>query len=341
MSFKRLDQEDIVISADSITAPAWTGNAVTLTAFYTSSDQKNSTSGDYYLNVYNEAVGTGTEAIQFSAGFGHVTGGGGALLNGGIAENSPTKIVYGQYRTLINGTEEENLTFGTETPDYFYVIAVERARYKEKIFPGSLNITLTKSGNTIKLTDNSNYVSTETFTDLGRVYEVISGSSGVRTSSPKDTGGLGYTTSAGSYGRIYPDAGLILINGEALDAAANVGGIALSTTVTANTDGNNPSKLVDALNDGGTFTLRSEETISSNYVFIRARNSEFNYSTNPSNITGSGELRHDVMIDSPQSYITAVGLYNDNNDLLAIAKLSRPLLKDFTKEALVRIKLDY
>ena len=72
-----------------------------------------------------------------------------------------------------------------------------------------------------------------------------------------------------------------------------------------------------------------------------ARNSEFNYSTNPSNITGSGELRHSVMIDNPQGYITQVGLYNDNNDLLAVAKLSTPLLKDFTKEALVRIKLDY
>jgi len=47
------------------------------------------------------------------------------------------------------------------------------------------------------------------------------------------------------------------------------------------------------------------------------------------------------MIDSPQSYVTSVGLYNDNNDLLGIAKLSRPLLKDFTKESLIRVKLDY
>ena len=47
------------------------------------------------------------------------------------------------------------------------------------------------------------------------------------------------------------------------------------------------------------------------------------------------------MINSPQSFITSVGLYNDNNDLLAVAKLSRPLLKDFTKESLIRIKLDY
>ena len=47
------------------------------------------------------------------------------------------------------------------------------------------------------------------------------------------------------------------------------------------------------------------------------------------------------MVNNPQAYITSVGLYNDTNDLLAIAKLSKPLLKDFTKEALIRIKLDY
>ena len=47
------------------------------------------------------------------------------------------------------------------------------------------------------------------------------------------------------------------------------------------------------------------------------------------------------MIDTPQSYITQVGLFNDNNDLLAVAKLSRPLIKDFTKETLVRVKLDF
>jgi hypothetical protein len=47
------------------------------------------------------------------------------------------------------------------------------------------------------------------------------------------------------------------------------------------------------------------------------------------------------MVNNPQSYITTVGLYNDTNDLVAVAKLSKPLLKDFTKEALIRIKLDY
>ena len=343
MSFKRLDQEDIVISADSITAPAWTGNATQLTAFYTSSNQRNSVSGEYYFNVYNAAVGTGTEAIQFSVGFGNRYGSGSAALNSDatLISYTPSRIIYGQYRTLVNGTEDTDISFGTGTPDSIYGISIERARYKEKLFPGSLSLTLTTGTGTIHLTDNSNYVTTETFTDAGRVYNIISGSAGTRTSSPLDSGNLGYATgSIGSYGLLLPDAGLILLNGDALDATVAGGGIALGTSV-GSTDGENPAKLVDAMNAGDNFVLRSEETVSSNYVFVRARNSEFNYSTNPSNITGSGELTHNIMIDSPQAYITAVGLYNDNNDLLAVAKLSRPLLKDFTKEALIRIKLDY
>lgn len=340
MSFKRLDLEDIVISADAVTSPAWTGNEVTLNAFYTSSDQKNGISGEYYLNVYQTGSQESTAAIQFSVGFGNRYGSGSAPLNNAIIDKTPSKIVYGQYRTLVNGTEEEDLTFGSATPNSIYAITVERARFKEKLFPGSLTLKLSGSAGVISLTDNSNYVSTETFSDIGRVYNIISGSSGVKTSSPKDTGELGYTSASGSYGLFLPDAGLIVLNGDALDLNAAGGGISLGTGL-GDTDEENTSKLVDALNLGATFTLRSEETVSSNYVFVRARNNEFNYSTNPSNITGSGELRHDVMIDTPQSYITTVGLYNDNNDLLAIAKLSRPLLKDFTKEALVRIKLDY
>ena len=104
---------------------------------------------------------------------------------------------------------------------------------------------------------------------------------------------------------------------------------------------NNKKQFFELIRWGSNFRIQGEETISSNFIFVRARNSEFNYTTNPSITTGSGELIHNVLIDSPQTFVTAVGLYNDNNELLAVAKLSRPLLKDFTKESLIRIKLDY
>ena len=88
--------------------------------------------------------------------------------------------------------------------------------------------------------------------------------------------------------------------------------------------------------------MNSQETVSSDYIFIRARNAEFNYSENPSFISGStGEVTFNSFINNPQTFPTTIGMYNDNNELLAVAKLSRPLLKDFTKEALVRVKLDF
>lgn len=339
MSFKRFDQEDIVVSAESVTAPLWTNNVINLTAFYTSSTQVSSTSGDYYYNVFNTASTDSTSAVQFSIAYADKKGSGSLYYNNSVAGKSPSSTIYGQYRNLVLGDEESEFTFGGEASEHFYVVAVDRARYKEKLLPGTLSLHLSGSGNReIKLTDNSRVVSTTTFTDSGRVFEIVSGSGGnVYTGANPN----GYSVS-GSYGKFLPDVGILLLNGKALDLPYTVGGgIALGTNRNRNASGLNLRKIFLALTKGKQFRLNSEETISSNFIFVRARNAEFNYSTNPSLLSGSGEIRHNVMINTPQSYITGVGLYNDNNDLLAVAKLSRPLLKDFTKEALVRIKLDY
>jgi hypothetical protein len=58
-------------------------------------------------------------------------------------------------------------------------------------------------------------------------------------------------------------------------------------------------------------------------------------------ISGSGEFVYSSLVNNPQTFVTTVGLYNDSNELLSVAKLSKPLVKDFTKEALVRVKLDF
>ena len=104
----------------------------------------------------------------------------------------------------------------------------------------------------------------------------------------------------------------------------------------------NAGRLYDAIVDGTSFTANSEETITSDFIFVRPRSSEFNYSENPSFISGStGEVIYSSFINNPTTYITTVGLYNNNSELLAVAKLSTPLEKDFTKEALIRVKLDF
>jgi hypothetical protein len=102
------------------------------------------------------------------------------------------------------------------------------------------------------------------------------------------------------------------------------------------------TSLFSAISGGASFFINSQETITSDFVFVRPQSSEFNYSENPSFISGStGEVIYSDFINNPQTYITTVGLYNDSNELLAVAKLSRPLSKNFTSEALIRVKLDF
>ena len=341
MSFKRLDQEDITISAESVVAPIWSTGVPVLTEFYTSSAQAASNAGNFYYEVYQTSSLLSNSEVQFSVTFGHRLGSGSANFDTGVDGKSASAVIYGQYRTLIYGDENRNFTFGTETEiDYIYAISLDRARYKEKILPGSLNLTLTEGAASLNLTDDSRVQTTVSYTDAGRVFQLISGSNG----SPYTPSSNGYTASSGSYGLVLPDIGIVILNGKALDLSGANRGIALATTLTSATStvgSPNLHKIYDAVKTGASFQTRSEETITSNFVFVRARNAEFNYTTNPSNIDSNGELVHDVMVNTPQSYITTVGLYNDSNDLIAVAKLSRPLLKDFTKEALLRIKLNF
>ena len=356
MSFKRLDPEDFVVSADAVSSTVWTGNEPILTTFFTSSAQENGASGKFYLDVYNTESNLANNQIQFAIAYADETGGGAIAYNSAVNNYSPSTTMYDVARTLVLEDENSSFTFGDVTSSYFYAISVERARYKETLFPGSLNLKLSSSSpgatGPIELTDNSQDVTIPQYFGTMRAYQIISGSNG--TAYNKLTGengnNTGFTTNSGSYGLFLPDISTILLNGLALDLD-NAEGINLDpagTNRTINSDQNNPQKLYEHMSASvgvgaaANFELGCQETITSDYVFVRARSSEFNYSENPSFISGStGEVIYSYFINNPNVFPTTVGLYNDSNDLLAVAKLSKPILKDFTKEALIRVKLDF
>ena len=341
MSFKRLEADDFLVSSDAISSICWTTGSPALTNFYTSSTQANDSSGDYYLNIFDTAA---TSSIQFAIAYGNAAGSGSANYNNAVNGLSPTATIFGQWQDLVIGDENTNFIFGTITSSQFFALPIERQCYKESLFLGSLTLNLSGSSGSIKLTDNSNYVSSVQFNEAGRVFQLISGSAG--TISPGALNTSGYSANSGSYGWLLPDIGTIILNPLALADYAVSGGIGLqysgSATASAAPNVSPNISMWKAISGSTGFTLNSQETITSDYVFVRPRSSEFNYSENPSFISGStGEVLYPQFINNPQVYITTIGLYNDTNDLLAVAKLSRPLLKDFTKEALVRVKLDF
>ena len=326
MSFTKYNTEDSVISSEVVTRGLWSGDAYTLSTFFTGSGYT-----EYYLDIYDANLNTSPSAsIQFDIQFGHASGSGSAPINTAVPGYSPSRVVYGQYRNLVYGTETQNFSFDnlSTTSDSIYVINISRARYKESLLPGSLNLTLSGNNGSFKFTDDSGTTNLSRYVGENKYYNIISGSSGAY-----------YTSGNPStyYGIFLPDLNIIILNANAL-TGSNTPGITFSTAASTQY---NHLKLWGSMTGSGNFQLNSSETISARYFFTRIKNGEYNYTSNPSIIDANGNLLYTTLINNPQTYITTVGMYNDNNELLAVAKLSKPLVKDFTKEALIRVKLDY
>ena len=342
-SFTNFQDDDIIESdvAKSITSALWSNNVSTLEygGFYTSSTQTGSTSGDYQWEIYlSDPASNASASVQFNIAWGHFDGSGSATQSGASNEgNTPSKAVYTAFANMLLAAGDDKFTVDSEDHKYMYFITVARNRFKEKMNPNGWQLNLKNGSKTVHLMDDSRYNS-ETSVNGNRVYNVISG-----------TLASGQSSTTTNHGLFYPDLGIIAYASKVTNDNANSGGdigVLEPTNLCdagAYTDHN--AALYTAISGsstlGGYFAARAEEDISSTHYFVRVKNSEYNFSNNPTFSTTVGQLQNSSMVGNPNVYITTVGLYNDENELVATAKLSKPLLKNFSREATVRVKLDY
>ena len=336
---------DVVTNVkDIVSSGMWANGTATITAFYTSSTQSGST-GDFFLDVYQaNPQSDSTAKPQFSIAYAHFNGSG-SLGTPGVSGNRAAAGIYRQLSNTLLGPNTNKFTFagsGTNvTPEYVYAISVSRTQLREKMDPGNWELHLSGSdtllGSTdarIKLIDDSGATTNPTVNQGGRVFNVVSGSIASGTAV---TNTAASAQPGGAYGLFYPDLGIIILNGPVLNASAS-----LSTTTTSNDLGGNNDKLFSKITGGSKFQARREEVITSQHYFCRIPNKEFNFSANPTYVTGSaGNFSNASYFKNPKSFVTQVGLYNSSNELLAVAKLSKPLLKSFSREAIIKVKLDF
>ena len=348
--YSRFDTATDVVGnvKEAVSAGIWSDGSGTLSTFHTGSTQSGSTAR-YFLDVSNLELGTSGSAVQFSLAYGHRAGSGSQIVN----VDKPTKAIYSQYaQTLLAANDGIFTMEGSENTDEIFVLNFERARQKEKVDPGNWQITISGSSGTEgkgglrTFIDDSGAVTNPTINEAGRVFNIVSGSisAGINTAAASQTGG--------GIGLFYPDQGILIFNaghfrpGNGLDITLRDGGPAGGIGSGSNTHNDNIFKFFSAISGSGVesagFQARNEEDVTSTHYFVRVRNQEFNYSNNPTFTSGSnGSFRFSTMKDDPRVYITSVGLYDDANQLLAVAKLSKPQLKSFAKELLVKVKLDY
>src|SRR6056300_236959 len=352
--YKRFGEFDRVNSkVEVVTTGLWTGDTGSLTAAFTSSTQVAAASGDYYYNVYNTNPATDTSAeVQFGVAYGHVNGSGSISLQNSDDALLASKATYAQYKSILLDPTDAKFSFengsgvATDSND-IYVININRARYREKMDPGNWSLQLSGSNGTFTFIDDSGKKFGDTLGKAGRVFKVVSGSLNLGTENAATVN----TTTASNdegYGLFYPDRGIIILNptaiadtvGNAFDEDFNSLGT-LVGDLGVDADKENHKRLFYSIHHGGDFQARRTENVSTQHFFVRATNREFNYSNNPTYVNANVTFAETTFETDPKTYITTVGLLNDANELIAVAKTSQPIEKSFDKEVLIKVKLSF
>lgn len=351
--------DDIIPNQQEIvTRTLWSGNEGNLTTFFTSSYQ-NATQKQYYYEIFNSNVSCQSEP-QFSVIYGNIKGSG-SIDEGGQIEDTPSRAIYNQFRLKCLNSNSTNFVINGKTINHMYGVIVNRARMREYLDEGNIelnlahlsgsqwvlshpanaytgsNVHLAGNGKVLRLIDDSS-LNSATVLNSGEVYNIVSG-------SIED--GIYNSTSPVTYGQLFRRQGIIILDADMLDASASFG-----TVTGREINGDNAYKLFKSISGSAKYTDgsgdylgfkgRGAEKVKSTHYFVRVKNQDYNFSNNPSFITGSeGDLRHPGMYNDPKTYITTVGLYNSQKELVAVAKLSKAVMKSFTAEALIKVRLDF
>lgn len=335
-----------------------------LGAIFTSSRQV-AIAGEFFYDAYNlNPADTANNAeAQFSVAYGHVNGGGSPSQDNNVLNGNslvPTKVIYTQYRNVLL-TSGSKFTFGTGTSavvsDDIYVININRARLKQALDAGNWQLALSGSNGIRTFVDTSN---------LGNIsYGNVIASTvyDIRSGSLTGVGAVTASSDTTVYGLAFPDYGVLVLhpsaisssvgfsgsNGaENLDAITNISGPFAPYTGSAATDYQYQHEALfrsisGSMMAGKPFIARSAEIVNSRNYSVTLTYDKFNFTNNPTYYDTVDGVRtvKSAFQNNPITYITTIGLYNSNDELVAVAKLSRPLQKSKDKTALIRVRLDY
>jgi hypothetical protein len=338
-----------------------------LECYFTSSLQSNE-SKDYYYEITD--CDNCNKTSYFAVAYGNYKGSG-SLSSGYESDDSPSRAIYSQYRLLALDASERYFKFFTSgsevTPDDIYAINFYRNGLSDKLDIGNFEINIAElsgsgipnnvhtgskvkvSGsnpNVLSLIDNSSEYESEEVCSMDNPlysYSIVSGSlkDGIHTTGIGNTGSnAGYTT----YGFVYPNLGVIVLDGSKLSVSSS-----FNSVTGSNIAGDNAYKLFTAISGaaavGKPMRARNVKYKTTNHYFVRIPSGDANYSNNPTYVYDTeenrGKIKNACFIDNPMSYITTVGLYNSRQELLAIAKLSRPIKKTRENDVLIKIRLNW
>ena len=266
-----------------------------------------------------------------------------SALSGAANEQNAKKIqIYNQMAQILVGHNESgnilkfdadgNIIAGGAKMNEVYFINFARLLNKDEIKKGSFSMVI---GDTVAY--GTPFGSTQTIDDSGAQNDY-------RVNSPAGEYAILSSSGGDQAGLLFYQAGVAVLTASVFsssfgfDAEMNSSGELFDAVLSGSTIEQNSDAIRHRISN---IQFNNTTELNSTIYFCRVNHNEFNYSSNPTYLSSSKMVVKDTTVDSPVSYITTVGLYSADNELLAVAKLSEPLKKDPTNELILRVRLDY
>jgi hypothetical protein len=278
------------------------------------------------------------KSIEFSLTYANKNGLGSEKI-GERDSDAISKLIYTQYKSILTENNSNEISFYEDgvkksNPDDYYVINFNNDSMKDRIDVGNFQLSLMEietSSSIISLIDNS-------FDLVNNIYYSESPYFSFSLVSGSLLDGPYQTNSLTTYGEMYPNLGIIILDSEKLNSELNFTTVT-SSNVFANNEMNLFTSISGAMSLGHPMQIRSSEQKVSNHYFIRVPVNEANYTNNPTYHNANGKITNTGFVHYPLTYVTTIGLYNDENELLAVGKLNKPIKKTKDTELLFDIKL--
>ena len=260
-------------------------------------------------------------------------------------QNSKKINMYNQMAKILVGTDltgsiqefdaDGDIAAGSTKLKDVCFLNFSRLLYKDEIKKGSFSIVI---GSGSLYEPQGDQVAFDTFLTIND-----SGSAGTapnyRVNSPAGEYGFLYDTIGVQQGLIYYQAGVAVLTGSLFGTV--LFGTGSNTFIDSMTGSTIASSANGFRRRWYNCAFNNTVELNSEIYFCRAFHNEFNYSANPTYVSSSKIQVKNEAQDEPVTYITTIGLYSADNELLAVAKLSEPSKKTPSNELNLRVRLDY
>ena len=282
--------------------------------------------GGFFQSMYDASPTSSLSSPLMDISFGFATGSTYNVASTTTSSANDKVKIYRQWAAVLLGDPDSVFTINSVARKEAVFISFKRNLAKDEIKKGTVGLTISSQAPT----------------------QYSASDAGASVNFQQSLGGdyapLKYNDTGSEVGQVWYNAGVIILHPDTAWGAIPIWSASMAKTLINMQSSGTINQIVDGVRSHiEQISINNQTNLQSSVYFCRAFNNEFNYSSNPTFIDSNGLIRvtSGSNVLTTRSYVTTVGLYDENDNLLAVGKVNKPVLKSPETEAVFRLRLDY